>query len=122
MLQTEVRKRRSPQDAGMTEGASLVPQIDSSEKRERPSPQSSDINDKDVDSKGFTKSIMGQYFEWDRPLEKTSFWLVLLFTILSLGTRFYQIAKGNFVVYWVEGRMNNHIISNPFLDFLPLSL
>lgn len=112
MLQTEVRKRRSPQDAGMAEAASLAPQIDSGEKRERPSQQSSD-SDKDVDGRESAKSIMGQYFEWDRPLEKTSFWLVLLFTILSLGTRFYHIAKGNFVVYW-EG-MENHVIVNTCL-------
>lgn len=98
MLQAEVRKRRSPQDAGMAEATNVAPQADPGEKRERPQQQSRE-GDKDVDSKESAKSSLGQYFEWDRPLERTSFWLVLLFTILSLGTRFYHIAKGNFVVY-----------------------
>lgn len=99
MLQTEVRKRRSPQDAGMTETASLAPQADAGEKRERPQSQAQATAQDGAGDEIKAKSIVGQYFEWDRPLEQTSLWLVLLFTLLALGTRFYQIGKGNFVVY-----------------------
>lgn len=42
--------------------------------------------------------MIGPLPQWERPVGKTSIALVLLFTLLSLITRFYRIHKGNFVV------------------------
>lgn len=38
-------------------------------------------------------------FKWERPVERTSLLVLVLFTVLSLASRFYRIGKGAFVMY-----------------------